>query len=306
MSLVRTILLVIVSMVALSTATIEAETLTLTVADHGILGTMQRAGCHDHRWLARVMIDSGILESQLNRLPEGTPVVVSEECMSGQAPAHEDRVITRQIFADQLALRQHVPASGTTAGATPPVGNVVPSTTTATTTAVDTKPIVDAIASLKVAMEAERKAHEDSVGWKHTALYSVTPSLLCSLLVCCLLLSIFSRRLPWRIFSEGINNGETTSSSPKLTHARSTSSDRHVSALGEPVPSSIVFHGKMIVFRDTTPVAKPTLGCPFCMEKKIGATDEDMLQHLAEDHVELRVTEEKLPQEALEGLTRVA
>jgi hypothetical protein len=95
--------LVCVSVLALC-VTAEAKTTTLARGDKGILGAMRRMGCRDPNWFPEVLRRSGILESQLSNLREGTPIVVPDECENG-SPAREDTKITRQIFAAQSALQ---------------------------------------------------------------------------------------------------------------------------------------------------------------------------------------------------------
>lgn len=95
--------LVVLAVLAFAcTMTTNAEetgftTLLLTREDKGILGTMQRGGCAAP-WLPTVMKKSGILESELNRLPIGTPVVLPEGCKTG-LPSAADQATTARILA---------------------------------------------------------------------------------------------------------------------------------------------------------------------------------------------------------------
>jgi len=97
------LLIVLASTITLCVAA-EAKTLTLIKGDHGILGAMRRGGCHNPNYFPEVLRQSRILESQLSNLPEGTLIVIPDECQSN-APAHEDIKVTRQIFSNQAALQ---------------------------------------------------------------------------------------------------------------------------------------------------------------------------------------------------------
>ena len=97
------LLIVLASTITLCVAA-EAKTLTLIKGDHGILGAMRRGGCHNPNYFPEVLRHSRILESQLSNLPEGTLIVIPDECQSN-APAHEDIKVTRQIFSNQAALQ---------------------------------------------------------------------------------------------------------------------------------------------------------------------------------------------------------
>jgi FtsZ-binding cell division protein ZapB len=80
----------------------EAKETKLRVKDHGVLGAMQRMGCRVE-WFSVVLKQSNLLESQLNSLRRGTPIIAPDEC--GEKPPVDDRKVTALVF-EQESQRQ--------------------------------------------------------------------------------------------------------------------------------------------------------------------------------------------------------
>jgi len=89
------------------TATAEAKETTYRKSDRGLLGAMRREGCPS-LFLKPTMILSGILESELEWLKEGRPVIVPDNCdahLLTRAKRIEYRRAKEKIFAGEAALR---------------------------------------------------------------------------------------------------------------------------------------------------------------------------------------------------------
>jgi hypothetical protein len=255
-------LVVTISMFVFWTAIVHAKTTTLTPEDHGVLGAMRRIGCRNPQWLGRIMIESGILESQLRKLPVGKSIVVPDECFSA-APTPEDVTIARQVFAAQSALEGVESAAKEKQALMDELATEVAKNTV---NAATIEILQGKIGQLQNDLSAKNRAMEN--GGRSPF---VVTGFVIGLLNCFVVLFFFYvRPLKRRLANAKEKISELQSASPQGAF-----------------PRSIEFHGEVIHFKDTT---VHTVGCPACHEVKIKPHPDNMRQHY-EKHTHLRVIE---------------
>jgi hypothetical protein len=286
-------------------ASVEAKTVTLTAGDHGVLGAMYNAGCINSQWLKRTLLLSGIPESQVNRLPEGTPIVIPDECATG-SPNRADIEGTRNFFEKQsvsqdLARLQEMVTSlnGKLQEAMATIGNL-----NATIANLKKQPAPALLPSQAYVQSGpEDKARMKRLQTALSIVSVIAATAIFSELLILLLLQRQQRKLSaLHVDYENLEsshiklNGE--SHQLELTHSeleeRHNSLQKEHNALeqayrADKVDLSILYHGRLFTFPDTT---NRTVRCPVegCSEMRLSMDHANMRQHL-DTHPQLRIKE---------------